>query len=74
MASPLTHIEDLMSRREQLVSSVELMENHLADPQRSPKFGMLENSEDVTEERIADLKRQIAEIDALVAKVGMPRT
>ncbi len=69
MSSPMVYIEEQLALRESLARSVELMENHLGDPQRSPRFGMLESSEDVTEERVAELKEQIADIDARIERL-----
>ena len=69
MATPLTYIEEQLALREDMAKSIELMENHLADPQRSPRFGMLKDSKDVTVKRISELKEQIADIDARIERL-----
>ena len=69
MSSPLSFIEDQLAHRAELVSSIEMMENHLADPQGSSRFGMLENSKDVTPESIAALQEQLAEIDESIERM-----
>lgn len=72
MSSPKVFIEDLMARKAGLVEQLRLLENHLADPQRSPSFGTHSNHEPTTKESIGRAKAQIAELDDLIAKVGMP--
>lgn len=46
------------------------MENHLADPQRSPSFGTHHNFADTTQANIDDTKRRIAEIEELIEHMG----
>ena len=69
MSSPRTFIEDQLARRAELLRSIEMMENHLANPKASPSFGMLEDSKDVTPARIAALREQVAEIDDSVDRM-----
>jgi predicted trehalose synthase len=69
MTTPLPFIEEKLAERAQLESQLHMMENHLADPQRSPSFGTHQNYEDTTQANIDDVKRRIAEIDELIERM-----
>ena len=69
MATPLTYIEDQLALREELVKSVELMENHLAEPHRTPSVGFHAGGESITAESLARVKEQIAEIDERIERL-----
>lgn len=73
MATPKVYLEELMERKAALTSQLQLMENHQADPQGNPSFGTHSNHTDTTEESIATVKAQIAELDELISNVGAPR-
>lgn len=73
MTSPKVFLEELLGRRGELYEQLHLMENHLAEPQRSPSFGTLSGSEPTTKQSIARVKSQIAELDELISNVGIPR-
>ncbi|MEA3061822.1 MAG: hypothetical protein QOJ94_1603 [Sphingomonadales bacterium] len=70
MSSPKVFIEEQLATRANLADQLRLMENHLAQPQQSPSFGTLENSAPTTEEAIARVKAQIADINARIAKMA----
>ena len=74
MSSPLVFLEEQVALRASLAEQVKLMENHLADPQRSPSFGTLKNSEPTTVESIATVKAQIEEIDARIERLRAGNT
>jgi hypothetical protein len=69
LATPLTFIEDKLAEKAQLEEQLRRLENHIADPQRSPSMGSHHNFEDTTQANIDDTKRRIAEIDEMVARM-----
>jgi hypothetical protein len=58
MTTPLPFLQEQLELMNRLESSIEMMENHLAG--RLPQVGMFHNEEDVTPERVAELKEQFA--------------
>jgi hypothetical protein len=65
----MSDLEKYIARRADLSQQLRLMENHLADPKGNPSFGMHEGAEDTTEQNVATVKDQIAELDDLIAKM-----
>ena len=66
MTSPLVFIEEQLAFKADMVSRLEMMKNHLANPGSSGATGVGINYEDVTERAVADLEAQIADIDQRV--------
>jgi hypothetical protein len=69
MSSPKVFIEEQLALRTGLVTQLEQMENHLAEPRRSPSFGTHRNFEQATEQSIEWVKEKIADIDARIARL-----
>lgn len=70
MSSPKVFLEELSARRAELCQQLELMESHIANPQRTPSFGTTENSKSTTEDSIARVKEQIAQLDEQIDRVN----
>lgn len=69
MTSPKVFIEEQLALRTDMVSRLESMRKHLARPSSEGAVGMGRNYEDVTEEAVANLERQIAELDERVERL-----
>lgn len=69
MATPLVFIEEELRRRAGLVKQLELMENSLADPRRTPAFGTHSNRVSTTQAEVEALRAQIADIDERVERM-----
>jgi len=69
MTSPLVFIEEQLALRADMVSRLEMMKNHIANPGSDGSIGIGIDYEDVTEETVADLEARIADIDERVERM-----
>lgn len=61
-----TDLEAQLARKKSLARSADMMEYHLANLQRSPLYACNDDGKIVTEQRLAEIRQEIANIDAAI--------
>ena len=72
MSSPKVYLEELVARKAELSSRLEMMENHLAG--RESPLGSWEDYKDVTERDASNLRAELAHIDEEIERVSSGRS